>query len=326
MRESTQIIVGKGTSGLIEIINSTYRASKVGLVVQDREIAREFIKISGAEITVKVFLLGEENTSDESVRFYVGIGNIGVIKEVKRLAKDKRYAFFPTVYDYRFLYNFDGVRTLPEFVYVDENKISNPDVDFYAQTYNALFQLYSESLFACAYESVFPYKNKGFMGVCLVAEKILKGESDKGEYFAENFRISVKLCNALFANNVQSLVTDKVAQKIGYTVGEQFVITFLCDILAMNFTKRAFRDILIPSQEIVCSVLDVDLLAIDGDILPNKEALATYARKIKRLTKLPDVDVKGIIKLIIQSTSADNPLFAIIKNKGFLEELIYERP
>lgn len=326
MRKSTQILIGNGLDEFADLVKKYHGAGKIVVISDEQELALDFAKKMGVCYSISIYRATQEFTLDESVRFVVGIGDVTVINAVKsKILPTSKFAFFAQNYDYRFLYDFDGKLRFPEFVYFDENLIKKDNVKFLARTYVSTFELYTECAMYLMHVSFFPYTDNKLKGVVDAVKKLLLGYTEKEEYYKEVFRLNIKMIDALNERNVKSLVTDKCASIYGRTVGERFLITYFINIFITNFTKRRFRDILIPSRAPVSNQPCAQNVYVDKSALMTEEEVRCVCNKIKFLVSLPSLDVDFALGALINAVDGDCPLLAIIKNKGIMEELAYER-
>ncbi len=326
MRKSTQILVGKNLEEFTILVKKYHGAGKIAIVSDDQDLALEFVKKLGTCYSAMLFRSTQEFSIDESVRFIVGIGVVSVIKPLKaKLLPTTKFAFFAQNYDYRFLYDFDGELRFPEFVFFDEKLIKDSNEKFLSRAYVSTFELYTECALLSAYVSLYPYVDKGLDGIIDAVKKLLLSKIDKEEFFKELFRLNIKMIDAANERKVKSLVTDKCASIYGRTVGERFLITYFINIFVTVFTKRHFRDILIPSRTPVANVPCAQSLSIDTAAFMSKSELKSVCEKIKFLIDLPLLNFDCALGALINAVDDGKSLLAIIKNKGIMEELAYER-
>ncbi len=324
MRTGTKFIAGKDFCEFREILSNYYPAGKLAVVAQDREEGEKLIRALGSDYNALLFSPKEVSETDTGARFFIGVGGSGVISAVKRAAKNAKYAFIPAVFDYRYLYAFDGIFSLPEFVFLRE-EVMTEEKQYLPRLYQTVFQLYAECVFRIFYASAFPYRDVTAEAYRKVAETLLEGKSDEATFYSESRRFIVNFVNELYSRKTRSLITEKVSGAYGVTVGERFTVARFLISMLKNFTKHSFRDILLPSEKPVRGVKSVRAAAFDGNVLPSEEQLTRYADKISFLTDMPEPDVGAMLKALSLSADEDSPVFAIINNEGITDALYYEK-
>ena len=325
MRLSTGVVAGDGKEGFSRTLRGFFPGGKAAIICTDKSAGKDLGKALGDNYTTYVFGIGETERLPEDVRFLIGFGNYTVVSEVKKLAENRKFAFYSTAFDYSFLYGGEGNELLPEFVYLDENVDNVDSREFVLRLYSALFCLCSEGLYKVLYTSAMPYRDKGMKGLCDSAKKVLDGETDKSTFVTESLRLITALCNAFYESKT-ALITQKMAKKYSFAPCERFLSAYFADLFIVNFTKRRFRDILLPSEEPTSSLESTFLNeAFDGDLFFTSEELTRYARTARSLKELPTADRRLLTKILYESVDESNPLFAGIKNQGIMEGLYYER-
>ena len=324
MRTGTKFIKGKDFKEFAALLSNYYPGGKVIIVAQDKEEGDALIRTLGADYNALMFSPDETGNIPAGARFVIGIGGSGVISAVKRIAENIKFAFIPSVFDYRFLYAFDGKFALPEFVFLSE-KLRSEKKDYCARLYQTVFQLYTECVFRVFYASAYPYRDVTAEAYCRVAEAILDGKSDEENFYSESLRFVTNVVNEFYARKTATLITEKASQIYGVTVGERFTMARFLAVMLKNFTKHRFRGILLPSEKPVRGVKTVRSEAFDGKVLPSEEKLASYNEKISFLTDMPEPDVALLLKALSVSADTDSPVFAIINNEGITDALYYEK-
>lgn len=324
MRTGTKFINGEDFREFAEILSNYYPGGKLAVVAQDKEEGENLIRALGADYNALLFSPGDDIKLPSGARFVIGVGGSGVIPAVKRAAVNAKYAFIPAVFDYRFLYSFDGKFSLPEFVFLGKEARSE-EKDYCARLYQTVFQLYAECVFRIFYASAFPYRDVTAEAYGKVAETLLDGKSDEQTFYSESQRFIVNIVNELYSRKTASLITEKVSGMYGVTVGERFTVARFLILMLRNFTKHSFRGILLPSENPVQGVKPVRPAAFDGGVLPTEERLSRYGEKISFLTDMPEPDVGTMLKALSSCADADSPVFAIINNEGITDALYYEK-
>jgi hypothetical protein len=316
MRTGTHFCTG-GTEDFIKTVNNFYPAGKIAVFSDDREKAVNLIKFLGENYNALSYGTEEKPELPLSCRFIIGAGGTDVIAPVKRAAvSGAKFAFLPSVFDYRFLHNFDGNRALPEFVFLTETALEN---NFAVNAYVSVFELYSETAFDLCYGGLYPYRDKGLFAVNAALKKVLLCELDKADFQSECARLVSLSVNELFARNKKAFVTEKTAKIYGHSLGDRFSVAYFADLTLLNFTNHVFRDILLPSEGTNGNCV-VSCAAFDRTALPTREDLGFFAKKVKFLTEIPPFDKIRMLKALSEAAGA-SPVFSAINGKGMLDEL-----
>lgn len=312
MRTRNHFCLGEGYKGFHAVLSGHYPVGRVAVLCEDlaegQALAATLLK------THKVTLLSVEDREQkkEDVRFVIGIGSPEIVLPVKKYAEGVPFAFFAKTIDYRFLNAFDGTKKLSEFVFFDA--ITPPEECFFA-AYSALFSLWCESYIRKLEESCFPYADRELTGLTSSAERVLKGECDKGEFLPECLRLISVLCNA-FSRYGKLYV--ETASLLGDAPEERFLSSYLLLNLFKTFTNIPYRAILNPTAE------RKDRHAYDPAVLPDQEISRTFIRRMKAMRELPDVDTEEFISLLSLVCSPELPLLCALNERGLLKGRYYE--
>ena len=320
MRTATKFIEGKDTAEFVSVVKNYFPGGKIAVIAQDREEGDSLARLLGREYTVETFSPKEEIVS--GARFFIGVGGSGVVPAVKRAALSAKYAFIPAVFDYRFFYSADEIRTLPEFVFLSED-VRSAEKDYCLRLYVTVFQLYAESVFGAFYASAYPFRDKQGEAFIKSAENFLRGEEDSETFYSTALRLIAGYLNTAYAKGKKRIVTEKAAQKYGVTSGERFTVTYFLLLMLKNFTKHPFRAILLPSGKTTRNGKAVNGNVFDADLLPSEETLRTVKRKVKFLTETPKPEIGDFLNVVREC--ADEPIFAILQEEGITDALQHER-
>ena len=323
MRTSTKCIRGEGQEDFKRVFASRCPAGKIAVVAQDKEEGDKLIRFLGRDYDAALYTPSEARQANSAVRFVIGMGGSGVIPAVKHIAVNASYAFYPTYFDYRFLYAFDGVFTLPEFVYLSDDAAKGDG--YTVRLYVAAFQLYAEACFLACYASALPYRDAEAEAYVKQGERILSGTLTESEFYDEALRYVRNVAMLLFERKKTRLVTERVIQRYGLTQGERFTAVRFLLLTLKNFTKRRLCDILVPSERPVFGGRYVDGSAFDAATLPDDAMLDACEKKVRFLTELPETRPDELAEALTEGVGDFDPLFAIIHDEGITEAINDER-
>ena len=319
MRIGTRFIIGERKE-FADILKNYFPAGKVVIVATYKEEGDRLSRELKENYVCSVYSPDEKIT--EGARFFIGVGGSEVIAAVKRAADNAKYAFIPTAVDYRYLYAFDNMFTLPEFVFLDEGT-RKEEKSYLLKIYIDIYQLYSELVFCSFYRSALPYRDDKLNAYIKKGEKLLRGETEREEFTGEGIRYIENVVNELYSRKTKELITEKTAKAYGRSDGEKYyVVTFLL-LMTINFTTHRFRDILLPSEKTWREYENVGAEAFNADCLPDRELLKTVGKKVRFLTETTKPDVYSLIKAL-RASGDINPIFSIINERGITDALFYE--
>ncbi len=251
----------------------------------------------------------------EDVRFAVGFLPPSAASFLRKTAGDRKYAFCPTQFDFRYLYPFDKTEGLPEFVYLDKNLFSCENPSVCAQFYAQIFTFYCEGKIRLLAESHLPFKNVILESLTAQCENLLGGAGEKEKFLTEGARLMQVMAEEFPKR--EFLYTGSLADRYGLSPERQFVASYFLTVFLINFTNRPFHDILINTTE--------KDFRYDPSVLPDKQKLKTFATKMKMLTDLPPVRTNELIGLLSE-ISSELPLLSSLAQKGVFEGLnAYEK-
>ncbi len=326
MRTGTKFFNGENYGEFAAIFNNYYSAGKVAVIASEKTDGDELIRALGSDYNALLYSSSRvPDALPDGVRFLIGIGGTEVISKVKNLAKGRKFAFIPDFFDYRFLCSFDGIFALPEFVFLSEKARSDKRF-FCERLYENVFVLYAECVIKLYYGGAYPYGDcvaetyKGF------AERVLRGRSSKEDFLSEGIRFVAGAVNYFYGEKTRSLITDKVSGEYGNAPGDAFLTAYFLILMLKNFTKRPFRDILLPSERPVVGVKSIESRAFDESVLPTDEELKGYYRKISFLVDMNEPDTERLLDALGRAADENSPVFAIINNEGITDALKNEKP
>jgi len=324
MRTRSNIISGKGLDNAVAALENVYPAGKIAVVYDDREEALRFIsKCKKTHDFVPIEAADAKNAVlSDAVRFVLGIGGGAVISGVKRLARDKKFAFLACGGDYRYftaIHFPDGTYSVAEFVYFDTTLV-NAENDYAAlDLYVSAFSLYTEMSALCLYDSGRPFCDRGMEALAVGLKNLLLTPIDESNFaseYASRIKMSVDYINEA---RLKRLYVDEVASEYGEGVYGRFLSAYFANLMLFSFTKWNFCDMLIPAEKIVADVKSRPC----GDLnkLPTKAELHKIAEIVRGLTELPKVDYDRIFTALKNNVTRENPIFALIVNRGILDAI-----
>lgn len=321
MRTATHFLRGSGYKEFAEIFARFYPGGKLAVICDDKENGLSLARALGEAYNISIYGINDNPELSDGVRFIIGLGKRAVIPAVKRTVKNVRFTFIPAEFDYRYLHDFDGNSILPEFVYLDEEIFTQEKT--YADVYVSVFELYTEFVFRIVYGSIFPYRDSALVGIKESLEKFLKGSTDYGDFFNEAMRIVSAAVKELVSRKTRSLITAKICSLTGMSVSDRFTVSYLLQLIVMNFTKRYFRDILLPSGKRTAG-RDIPAYAFNSKVIDG-DNLRIFACKMRAMADIVPPDFTSITKTLSAVADESNPLFSIINDKGITDALNYEK-
>lgn len=321
MRTATHFFKGNGYKEFAKIFSGFYPGGKLAVICDGKEDGLALARALGDSYNISVYGINDNPKLSDGARFVIGVGKRTVIPAVKRAVKNAKFVFVPAEFDYRYLHDFDGNPILPEFVYLDEEIFRREKA--YADAYVSVFELYTEFVFRMVYGSIFPYRDSALIGIKDSLEKFLLGTTDYGDFFSEAMRIVSVAVNELVSRKTKSLITAKICSLTGMSVSDRFAVSYLLQLIVMNFTKRYFRDILLPSEKRTTG-RNIPAYAFDSKVI-NGDNLRVFACKMRAMADIVPPDFTLIVKTLSAVADESNPLFSIINDKGITDALNYEK-
>lgn len=330
MRTRTNFAIGNGSRGFQNHLKNSFPAGNAVIVFEDKALASEiFSKMDPALYKVKLLGKGEwDKQLPESSRFIIGAGGSEVMEKVKKISGDRSFCFYASHVDYRCFTPYAAASGeqcgYAEFVYFDEASLSLRNNDALARAYLSAFTVLTECVLSSYYERGLPYIDRGLTGIISGLKSFLISGTDVDKFYTECLRLIKMGAEYLTNKNVVTFFNAR-ALKIG-NLGQEygFAVDYFVNLLALNFTKWNFFDMLIPAERLIngVSALKPNYRGEAGELLLTREDLSKITLKVKNLTVLPKTDAKTILEIISASAAEDTPLIAEIYNRGILEGLI----
>ena len=312
MRTKNHFCVGEGPDGFLKALSGFYPAGRVAVLcrnlLEGQRVAAPLLR----KYKVNLLSLEEKENRKEDVRFVVGVGGPEIADQTRAFAGDVPFAFYAGRADYRFLNAFDGTGRLSEFAYLDLSS-ARTDAGTIA-VYSSLFCLWCECRLRLFEKSYLPFLDKELLAYCESMERVLSGKCDKEEFLSEALRL-IALSSGRLKNEKGLYVMAATAD---LTPEKQFVGAYFTLAMTFNFTKIPFSDILYLSEEDAC-------FEYDEEVLPDKEKMKSFARRMKAMTALPEVSPKEILSLLSSARSSDLPLLSRAAHRGLFEGSEYEK-
>lgn len=325
MRTGTKFFSGDGYGDFVEIFRNYYPAGKIAVIASEKNDGDELVRALGADYNALLYQPSSVPSElPDGARFLIGVGGSEVIPAVKRAANGRKFAFIPAVFDYRFLYSFDGIFSLPEFVFLSKTTRSEKRC-FCERIYENVFILYAECVIKLYYYGAYPYGDSVAELYKKSAERILRGKTAKEEFIGDGIRFVTGAVNYLYGEKTRSLITDKVSAEYGRCLGDGFITAYFLILMLKNFTKHGFHGILLPSERPVTGVKSIESKAFDESVLPTDEELKGYYRKISFLVEMNEPETERLLDALGRAADADSPVFAIINNEGITDALKNEK-
>lgn len=321
MRTATKFFTGEGTDGFLSVLKQYCTGGKIAVLAQDEGEGNAVCKKLNETYATTLYHPSQEIRLSEGTRFVIGVGGSGVIPATKRVAKNAKYAFIPAVFDYRFLCDFEGEKSLPEFVFLNEKVIG--DKDYALRLYAQIHELYTVWLTRATYVTAMPFADKIAETYVRVGKSLLLGEKGEEEFFDEGLRYVQSSVNALYERGMPSLLTERMSKICGVTPGERFATAQFLLLVLKNFTKRRFGAILIPSEKTDASVRRATGRFFDGKLLPTERETEIMRNKVSFMTDGEGADVKTLLSALRRNADVD-PMFSTIQNEGITDALYYE--
>jgi len=329
MRTKTNIFTGEGVQGFMQYLNKSFTAGNLAIIYDDKVLAYEvFSKLDIAMYKARLITISESFLPlNESVRFIIAVGSEKAIEAVKKHSEKRTFCYYPNEVCHQIfssaLPSSGEIYSFAEFAYYDSTKLSVRDTKTVYDAYSNVFSVFTECILNSYYESSLPYTDKGLSGIIESAKKLLTEGCDIDKFFVECFRL-MKTGVEYLQEKGNNMFFDAKAVSLGKLNKEYiFVIDYFVNLIAINFTKWNFFDMLIPAEKLVLDIpaTKPNYRQSEGMLL-KKEELSLIACKAKNLTDLPKVESKEIIKLIIDTVTGSTPLLAEINNRGILEGLV----
>lgn len=306
MRTKNHFCVGEGPDGFLKALAGFYPAGRVAVLcrnlLEGQRVAAPLLR----KYKVNLYSPEEEEKRKEDVRFVIGVGGPETVAETRAYAGDVPFAFYAKCADYRFLNDFDGTGRLSEFAYLDLAS-AKTDAGTVA-VYSSLFCLWCECRLRLFEKSYLPFRDKELLAYCLSMERVLSGECDKEEFLSESLRLISLSSNRL--KDEKGLYVMAAAADL--TPEKQFIGAYFALAMSFNFTKIPFGAILNLSEEDT-------YVEYAEEVLPDKEKMKSFARRMKAMTTLPEANPKEILSLLSSARSPDLPLLSHAAHRGLFE-------
>ena len=306
MRTKNHFCVGEGPDGFLKAMTGFYPAGRVAVLCRDLVEGQRVAAPLLRKYKVTLHSPDEEESRKEDVRFVVGAGGPEIVKRTRDYAGDVPFAFYASRADLRFLNDFDGTGRLSEFAYLDKNRAETDGG--IAAIYSSLFCLWCECRLRLFEKSYLPFRDKALLAYCESMERVLGGECDESEFLSEALRL-IALSSERLKDKKGLYVTAATAD---LTPERQFIGAYFTLAMTFNFTKIPFGAILNLSEEEAC-------VEYAEEVLPDKEKMKSFARRMKAMTVLPETDPKEILTLLSSARSPDLPLLSRAAHRGLFE-------
>lgn len=317
MRTRSNVFYGEGTADFIKKLTNFYAAGNVNVVYDDRERAENFCReltAAGFKADLRPFV--KADFPDRG--FTVGIGGEGVIRAVKRCAREK-YAFYPSFVCAELFTCFGG--NFAEFSFIDVNDYNCGNRRAVAECHCALLTAFTDGL-ACYYGDLAqPFRDKGLYCVLKSATGILTGLADREEFIREALNACMRIVDILHARGADTLTAAETARRMGGGLSNRYSAAYFLNRLLILFTKWNFRDILITAER---PINNVSQEAFPGygadDLLLDVATLAKIVGYFREYTE--KAELSALIKAFAPDGNGGNQTFARIYNRGITEGLI----
>jgi hypothetical protein len=330
MRTRTNIFCGEGIKGFNEFLLKNYPAGNLAIIYDDKDLAIQLFACLDKNLyTAKLKSISEEKIIlPEYIRYVIGVGGDNVAECVKKLSTNKNYCYYATSLCYQYFSNIipsTGEKSnFADFAYFDNSIINIRDTKLLANAYTNVFSMLTECILTAYYESSLPFCDNGLTGIIDGMKKLLLGGCDIDKFFGECLRLMKLGVEYLQSKNVEMFFALKTLNKSNLGLEYEFIIDYFVNMIAINFTKWDFFDMLIPAEKLIVNVSSTrpNYRGKDTGVLLSKQELSLITKKIKNLTSLPTVSNKEIVRIIIDNITESTPLLAEINNRGILEGLV----
>ncbi|MFA6866791.1 MAG: hypothetical protein WCR54_04660 [Clostridia bacterium] len=332
LRDKTSTIFGEGVLPFVKQFQKIMTGGNIAIIYKDQKIADIMAKsLDAALYNVKFF---QSNKPIRFPTFIKGIIAIGDEKELtiaKRLSKDSLYFYYcikPNLgmFSCTTLTNNEKYK-FAEFIYFDTSIINVRDTNIAFILYQSLFSVLTECIEFSYYESMFPFQNKGIIGIIDSIKKLLIDGIDEDNFLRESIRLMKVAVESLALSGQYEFVSCSAKLKFNLSNERVFLCDYFINILMLYFTKWDFFDMLIPAKELIMGINSIrpNWRGMAQNQLLSDTKLQTIAKKVSCLVELPNIDICETIRILQKVITKDNPLLAEINNRGILEGLINGR-